>query len=264
MARARIVDLFAGAGGFSLGFHAAGATILAAVDVNESAGSTLAANFAGLQPAAPPRLFTGDEGNLEDLDLTQIADEPPDILVGGPPCQGFSRVGRAKLASLNDDPDTGDPRNELYRRFVDALEGEIRRSDRSGRPFALLVLDLDDLKKINDRYGHLVGTRALCRLADVLRIHCRAVDTAARFGGDEFALILIETGEASARRVARRIARELAADGEKPEVSVSVGVAVYPQDGDAVETVLRVADSSMYETKRRARVDPKPRTVKRN
>ena len=151
-----------------------------------------------------------------------------------------------------------------YRRFIDALEGEIRRSERSGRSFALLVLDLDNLKKINDRHGHLVGTRALCRLADVLRMHCRAVDTAARFGGDEFALILIETGEAVARQVARRISRELALDGEKPEVSVSVGLAVYPRDGDTVETLLRAADTSMYETKCRDRQDPKRRTVKRN
>jgi len=68
------------------------------------------------------------------------------------------------------DPTTGLAND---RRFIDALEGEIRRSKRSGRPFALLILDLDDLKKINDRSGHLVGTRALCRLADLLRVHCR-------------------------------------------------------------------------------------------
>jgi len=63
-----------------------------------------------------------------------------------------------------------------------------RAHHRSGRPFSVLLLDLDDLKKINDNYGHLVGSRAICRLADVLRIHCRAIDTAARYGGDEFAL----------------------------------------------------------------------------
>jgi diguanylate cyclase (GGDEF)-like protein len=138
-----------------------------------------------------------------------------------------------------------------YRRFIDALEGEIRRSERSGRLFALLVLDLDNLKKVNDRHGHLVGTRALCRLADVLRMNCRAVDTAARFGGDEFALILIETGEVSARQVAFRISAGLASDGQKPELSVSVGVAMYPHDGDTLEALLRAADSSMYDTKRR-------------
>src|SRR5207249_1236467 len=77
-----------------------------------------------------------------------------------------------------------------YRRLLDVLENETERTDRSGRPFAVLLLDLDGLKAINDSYGHLVGSRAICRVADILRIHCRAIDTAARYGGDEFALVL--------------------------------------------------------------------------
>src|SRR5260370_1001635 len=77
-----------------------------------------------------------------------------------------------------------------YRRLLDVLENETERTDRTGRPFSVLLLDLDGLKKINDNFGHLFGSRAICRLADVLRIHCRAVDTAARYGGDEFALVL--------------------------------------------------------------------------
>src|SRR5260370_33007142 len=75
-----------------------------------------------------------------------------------------------------------------YRRLLDVLENETERTDRTGRPFSVLLLDLDGLKKINDSYGHLVGSRAICRLADFLRIHCRAVDTAARYGGDELGL----------------------------------------------------------------------------
>jgi len=77
-----------------------------------------------------------------------------------------------------------------YRRLTEVLDAEIRRSDRSGRPFAVLLFDLDGLKQINDRWGHLAGNRALCRLADSLRLHCRSIDTAARYGGDEFALVL--------------------------------------------------------------------------
>lgn len=119
---ATVIDLFSGAGGLSLGFRAAGARILAAVDASEPAGRTFRRNFSLLQPRQPPRVFLGDEGNLEDLDLERVAPQAkaPDILVGGPPCQGFSRVGRAKLASLADDPEADDPRNELYLRFVSA------------------------------------------------------------------------------------------------------------------------------------------------
>src|SRR5438094_7866604 len=104
-----------------------------------------------------------------------------------------------------------------YRRLLDVLEAETDRTDRNGRPFSVLLLDLDGLKKINDNFGHLVGSRAICRLADVLRIHCRAVDTAARYGGDEFALVLPESQEDEARRVANRIREVLASDTEQPD-----------------------------------------------
>jgi diguanylate cyclase (GGDEF)-like protein len=136
-----------------------------------------------------------------------------------------------------------------YRQLIEAVDGEIRRSQRSGRAFAIVFLDLDRLKKINDRYGHLVGSRALCRLADVLRGTSRGIDTAARFGGDEFALILPETDAAAARQVGERVAARLAAETEKPPLSVSMGVAVYPGDGDSVDSLLAAADRVLYEAK---------------
>jgi diguanylate cyclase (GGDEF)-like protein len=138
-----------------------------------------------------------------------------------------------------------------YRTFVTVLESEIQRSQRSGRPFSLLLMDLDGLKQINDRHGHLVGSRAICRLGNVLRQHCRAMDTAARYGGDEFALVLPEAGADAARLVGQRICDRLARDGEQPAISVSVGAAVYPADGQTIEELLNAADHALYGMKRR-------------
>ncbi len=122
MRRPRVVDLFCGAGGFSLGFHAAGCHIQAAVDIDEDAGATFLRNFSRLQPRDGPRVIAGDDADLEQLDRgLVISDGPPDILIGGPPCQAFSTIGRAKLDSLSDEGFAGDPRNELYRVFVGAV-----------------------------------------------------------------------------------------------------------------------------------------------
>jgi diguanylate cyclase (GGDEF)-like protein/PAS domain S-box-containing protein len=136
-----------------------------------------------------------------------------------------------------------------YRRLVEALDAEVKRTGRTGRPFAVLLLDLDQLKKINDRYGHLIGSQALCRLADVLRVFSRSIDTATRYGGDEFAVILPETMAAAARLVASRIRSRLAADSLQPTLSASIGVAVYPEDGETIEALLRTADRELYAMK---------------
>jgi diguanylate cyclase (GGDEF)-like protein len=136
-----------------------------------------------------------------------------------------------------------------YRRLLDVLESETERTDRNSRPFAVLLLDLDDLKKINDSFGHLVGSRALCRTAEFLRIHCRAIDTAARYGGDEFALVLPETQEEEAKRVAGRIRQVMAEDQEVPRLSASIGIAIYRGDGERIEKLLSEADEHLYAEK---------------
>src|SRR5467141_1241096 len=136
-----------------------------------------------------------------------------------------------------------------YRRLLDVLENETERTDRTGRPFSLLILHLDELKKINDSYGHLVGSRAICRLAEILRVHCRAVDTAARYGGDEFALVLPESQEDEAHRVANRIREVLAGDGEQPPISASIGISIYRGDGERIEKLLSEADQDLYAEK---------------
>ena len=136
-----------------------------------------------------------------------------------------------------------------HRRLFEVLQAEIGRTKRTEREFSLVLLDLDGLKEINDRFGHLVGNRALCRLGQILADCCRSVDTAARQGGDEFALILPETGAAAATMVARRICDLLAKDTEEPALSVSIGVASYPKDADSIGTLLYAADMALYATK---------------
>jgi diguanylate cyclase (GGDEF)-like protein len=140
-----------------------------------------------------------------------------------------------------------------YRQLAQALDAEIKRSSRTDRPFAVVLMDLDGLKQINDQYGHLVGSLALRRVAETLLGSCRGIDTAARFGGDEFALVLPETGDAAAWNVARRVADRVAGDGEQPPLSVSVGVAMHPRDGATLEALLNAADRSLYDTKSRRR-----------
>jgi diguanylate cyclase (GGDEF)-like protein/PAS domain S-box-containing protein len=152
---------------------------------------------------------------------------------------------RAQLLALTD-PLTG---LGNYRRLLDALHAEIERSGRTGRPFAVLLLDLDGLKKINDRYGHLAGSRALCRLGAVLLFSCRAIDTAARYGGDEFAVLLPETTARAAGFAAARIRQRLATDTQQPPLSVTIGVAGFPQDGQTIEALLRTADRELYRMK---------------
>jgi diguanylate cyclase (GGDEF)-like protein/PAS domain S-box-containing protein len=138
-----------------------------------------------------------------------------------------------------------------YRRFSETLESEIQRSGRTSRGFAVLVFDLNGMKRINDSHGHLAGNRALCRLADIFRFSCRSIDTAARYGGDEFAIILPETEAREADAVARRICERLASDREEPQLSVSVGIAVYPEDGTTIEVLFHAADRALYKMKQR-------------
>jgi diguanylate cyclase (GGDEF)-like protein len=140
-----------------------------------------------------------------------------------------------------------------YRRLVDIVQVELERSGRTNRSFSVLLMDLDGLKIINDRYGHLVGSRALCRVADILRLNCRSVDTAARYGGDEFALVLPETSEVAAQQVADRIHDRLEHDTEFPRLSLSIGIATFPQSGNSVQQLLETADGTLYAKKEQSK-----------
>ena len=138
-----------------------------------------------------------------------------------------------------------------YRLLIERVDDEIKRYGRASKPFSVLLLDLDGLKAINDKYGHLVGSLAICRVAEVLHLSCRGTDTAARYGGDEFALVLPESSAESAAVVAKRVSERLAHDVEEPRLTVSIGVAEYPRDGATIEHLLNAADQALYNDKRR-------------
>jgi diguanylate cyclase (GGDEF)-like protein len=147
-----------------------------------------------------------------------------------------------------------DPLTRLYNRhaFAVRLEMEMTRAIRYGRPFTLVVLDVDGFKLVNDRQGHLAGDAALEQLGLVLRAGLRAADTAYRIGGDEFALILPETSAEEARAVLERIAEDLQVAGDRSgtPLRASFGV-IVAEDGLAdAEQLLRGADAAMYEAKR--------------
>jgi len=130
----------------------------------------------------------------------------------------------------------------------------VSRDRRTGDGFALLACDLDGLKSVNDTYGHEAGDQVLRVAAERLRSCCREVDTAARMGGDEFALILPGVSDPDdAALVANRLIVALAApivvDGGSCSVGASVGIALYPRDGQTAETLVRAADAAMYASK---------------
>lgn len=134
--------------------------------------------------------------------------------------------------------------------FAIVLEREILRAKRAGRSLAVLCMDMDGLKWINDAEGHLAGNQAIQRTARILASCCRGVDMVARVGGDEFALVAPEMDAAGAALVCRRIAECCAADRQQPRLSVSVGAAIFPRDGQVSQQLLQAADRALYQMKR--------------
>jgi diguanylate cyclase (GGDEF)-like protein len=142
-----------------------------------------------------------------------------------------------------------------YREFRRQLTEETQRSSRYGRPFSLLMLDLDHFKQVNDTYGHLAGDEALRGLAALMRREVRPVDRIARYGGEEFAIILPETSTTGALATAERIreivaTRPIAVNGERQvALTVSIGVGTYPDDADTEEKLVGAADQALYTAK---------------
>jgi diguanylate cyclase (GGDEF)-like protein/PAS domain S-box-containing protein len=172
---------------------------------------------------SPGGLFT-----INDITERKIAEKEMILMAGNDPLTGLANG----------------------RHLVEAFNAEIKRCARTERSFALLVFDLDGLKQINDSYGHLIGSRALCRVANVFRSQCRNIDIIARPGGDEFTVILPETTLEGAQVFAKRICQRLEDDHQHPHLTVSYGVAAYPGTG-TYEDLFAAADQALYVMKSR-------------
>jgi diguanylate cyclase (GGDEF)-like protein/PAS domain S-box-containing protein len=156
-------------------------------------------------------------------------------------------VHRAEHDSLTDLPNRG--------LFLDRLRSGIARAKRNNQPLALLFVDLNDFKPVNDRHGHQIGDRLLRVVAQRLMATVREVDTVARVGGDEFAVILEAISDADdaaavAVKIAECIGEPFSIDNQTLCIGASTGIAIYPGDGDGVSTLLQHADAQMYRVKR--------------
>ena len=192
------------------------------------------------------------------------------LLVDAVPVKdGFGRV-REVVSSFTDVTDRKkaelalerkalyDPLTDLPNRILllDRLDQAIRTGHRFATPVALLVMDLDRFKIVNDEFGHTFGDQLLSDVATRLRADLRDQDTVARLGGDEFAIILPGTDERGARRVAEKVTtalhRPFEIQNHAHEIGVSIGIAISPTHGDHVDAILRCADVAMYQAKRSA------------
>ena len=135
--------------------------------------------------------------------------------------------------------------------FWESLTGEWKRASRSGRPFSVVLMDLDKFKEVNDSLGHLEGDLVLARVGRLLEQKCRQSNVVARYGGDEFVILMPETGVEQAQVLAERLRVWIATDPmiAEHQITGSFGVASFPVHGFSVEDIIRVADAGMYVSK---------------
>jgi diguanylate cyclase (GGDEF)-like protein/putative nucleotidyltransferase with HDIG domain len=140
---------------------------------------------------------------------------------------------------------------KTHRFFMEALSAEWKRSTRAGRAFALVLMDLDRFKFVNDFYGHLEGDLVLQRVGHILETNCRRSDVVARYGGDEFVILMPETNMEHARQLATKLRGWVSADPllREKNISASFGIACYPLHGATPQELIQVADASMYLSK---------------
>lgn len=217
----------------------AGGSALAVPMVGEDSEGGVAWVFADAQPFA-----------ADDLARASLIARHSEIALGN-----AERYHRAKERAFVDDV------TEVYnvRYLLQATQNEIQRAERYGKQLTVLFLDLDRFKLVNDQHGHLVGSRVLRRLSEVLSDCVRQVDTLARYGGDEFTVLCVDTDLETGVRVAERIRRTVAQTvfegegGEPIRLTISIGVAAYPHHSRDRDGLLDLADKAMYLAKSHGR-----------
>lgn len=194
-----------------------------------------------------PNAFT-----REDLELLELIASSAAVAMQN------ARIHREQQILAITDSLTG-----LYnrRKFFEMANSELERSRRFNRPLSILMLDLDHFKDYNDTYGHQSGDELLSQLASSLSSSLREFDTLARYGGDEFVLLLPEVDEQNAQKVAKRLISQLEnmkitiqkPNGTQTNLTMSVGIASYPKDGDDVSSLIKAADRALYQAKEAGR-----------
>lgn len=189
-------------------------------------------------------------------------EKKPECPVGETNCQHIDRLLllQQEVSELSERVVT-DPLTRLfnYRHFAQALEQELERTRRSGQPTALVMLDLDHFKQVNDRWGHEVGNRVLCHTAELMVTLLRKIDIPCRYGGEEFALILPGTPLPRAVNAASRLCETLAAsrllvDGQPLLVTASMGVGVYFRGSTlSADAFVQQVDELLYRAKQEGR-----------
>jgi diguanylate cyclase (GGDEF)-like protein len=166
------------------------------------------------------------------------------------------QYARQELIMLSDTDELTGLKNR--RAFKHELTNEIKKAMRYKRAFSILMLDADNLKTINDKYGHAIGDKLLITLSQAIHDSLRGTDVLARYGGDEFVVLLTETSKPRAMEVAERVRKAVentsfSANGDRVSSTLSIGVACYPGDSENSEDIISSADQALYESKRNGR-----------
>jgi len=155
-----------------------------------------------------------------------------------------------------------------HRHFMEELTSEVQRAVHSGSPLSVMILDLDEFKRINDTYGHLIGDRVLVTIAEIIKKHARSTDIIARYGGDEFCVALTNTTAPGARALAKKVREEIAekvfsADGGvRFHITCSIGLTQFHKDMESSLEVLKLADQALYKAKKAGRNQVKEKGIR--